>query len=113
MKILPVGTHMTKPIVAIRNFSNVSKNGSLVLMHRNLVSSKGMGIRINLYILTWPEFAYAHGLRIQVFQSLDTLVNGALLIPGLLIPCLKERIMRCHLEKQVCSFFSASIRQGQ
>jgi hypothetical protein len=68
---------------------------------------------INLSILTYPEFTYGDGLHIQVFHSLDTLVNDTLLIPALLSPCSKERIMRCHLEKQVYSFISASISQGR
>ena len=104
---------MTKLIVTIRNFTNLSKNCFPVSMYRNLVSSKGMGLGINLYILTLPAFTFANGLHIQVFYSLDTPVNCALLVPGLLIPCSKERIMRCHLEKQVCSFISASISQGR
>jgi hypothetical protein len=113
MKIRPVGRHMMKLIVAIRNFTNASKNGFPVFMYRNLVSSKGMGMGINLYILTYPEFTYGNGLHIQVFRSLDTLENGSLLILGLLSPCSKERIMRWHLEKQVCPFISASISQGR
>jgi hypothetical protein len=81
-------------------------------MYRNLVSSKGMGMGINPYLLTYPEFTHGNGLHIQVFHYLDTLVNGALLLPGLLSPCSKERIMQCHLEKQLYSFTSASISQG-
>jgi hypothetical protein len=78
---------MTKLVVAIGSFTNASKNGFPVLMYRNLVSSKCMGMGINLYILTYPEFTYGNGLHIQVFHSLDTLENGSLLILGLLSPC--------------------------
>lgn len=93
---------MTKLMVAIRNFTNASKNGFPVSMYRYLVSSKGMEMGINLYILTFPELTYASGLHIQVFHSL----------PGLLSPFSKERIMQCRLVKQVFCFISASISQG-
>jgi hypothetical protein len=80
-----------KLIVAIRSFKNVSKNGFPVFTYRNLVSSEVMGLGINLYILTYPEFMYANGLHIQVFHCLDTLVNGALLIPGFADSLLKGK----------------------
>jgi hypothetical protein len=43
-----------------------------------------VGIGINLRILTFPEFTYGNGLHIPVSHSLDKLVNGTLLMPGLL-----------------------------